>query len=67
MNPAKKALATSVNFVRNHQLPIAVAATAVTTAVIVKKTMDNQLTAALDFMKKEGILDEFFASVEESI
>lgn len=69
MNFAQKTLNTSVNFVRTHKLPIAIVATAVTTAVVVKKTLGNQLEAAEDFIKDQGLYTEFLKTFldEETI
>ena len=59
MDPVKRALNSSVNFVRDHKLPIAIAATAVTTAVVVKKVTGDQLDAAMTFIGEKGLMGEF--------
>lgn len=59
MNFAKKALVTSVQFVKAHQLPIAIVTTATVTAVVVKKVYGEAYEAAEQFIDSKGLTEEF--------
>lgn len=59
MNPIKKATVKTVSFVANHKVAIAVTATAVTTAVVVRNVYKHQLDLATDFIADEGLLEKF--------
>lgn len=63
----KKAATSTTKFVSDHRVAITAVTTAVITTVVVKKTIGNMHKSALDFMAKEGILDDYFASFEDPI
>lgn len=68
MNHAKRALVSSKNFVVAHKLPIAIAATAVTTTVVVRRVIGSRMEAAEQFIEEKGLTVEFLKTfLDENI
>jgi hypothetical protein len=66
MTRTKNALARTQKFVSDHRVALTIAATAVITTVVVNKTKDNMYASAKDFIESKGLLDEYYASAEDS-
>jgi hypothetical protein len=58
-NTAKKTLVTTKNFVVNHRLAIAVPATIIATALIIKKYNEGVTEEAIQFIDDMGLTSEF--------
>lgn len=59
MNPIKKTLSATKNFVVAHETPIAILVTATVTAVVAKKVYGKAFEVANQFITEKGLSDEF--------
>lgn len=62
-NTAKTTLVNTKNFVVNHRLAIAVPATIIATALIIKKYNESVTEDAIQFIDDKGLTTEFLEYV----
>lgn len=59
MNPAKKALIRTQQFVTDHKVALTVVTTATATAVVSKKVFGAAYRTAEQFISEKGLAEEF--------
>ena len=67
MNVIKKTASRTKKFVTDHKVAIAVTTTAAVTAIVVKTVIGTQVESMHDFLEREGLLGEFYATFEDKI
>ena len=63
MNPAKKALASTKNFVVNHKVALTAVTAVTVTTVLVSKLQKGALTEMTTFLEEKGLLEEYINRV----
>lgn len=62
MNPVKKTIAATKEFVSDHKVAIAVVTTAAITVAVVRKMQVSGLKEAYEFIEAKGLNDDFLNS-----
>jgi hypothetical protein len=59
MNPTKKVISSTKNFVNRHKTPIVIVATAVTTVVVMTRLHKGALDSVQTFLDENDLMDKY--------